>query len=284
MKTYLIAILGIISIFSMSCQEVITIDLEEGPKRLVVEGRIEKDKDNPSGYQSIRLSTTADYFYNEAIPPASGAEVTIRDNQGNSFILRESDSDRGLYETNEMVAEVGVEYTITIIYAGETYRGKETMLPVAAIDSIYQLFREKNTFDEEGIRVSIDYTDPVNETNYYFWEQFRNGQTLITPNPGTKFTLLSSDELYNGQTIRGKLPNDELIYIAGDMAEVRQIALSEFAYKYYFAIFEQEGSRGGLSTPPAAIRGNIENLTDPDRYPLGYFYASEISKGELVVQ
>jgi len=212
----------------MSCQEVITIDLEEGPKRLVIEGRIEKDKDNPSGYQSIRLSTTADYFYNEAIPPASGAEVTIRDNQGNSFILRESDSDKGLYETNEMIAEVGVEYTITIVYAGETYRGKETMLPVAAIDSIYQLFREENTFDEEGIRVSIDYTDPVNETNYYFWEQFRNGQTLITPNPGTKFTLLSSDELYNGQTIRGKLPNDELIYIAGDMAEVRQIALSEF--------------------------------------------------------
>jgi hypothetical protein len=75
-----------------------------------------------------------------------------------------------------------------------------------------------------------------------------------------------------------------MIFVSGDRAEVRQIALSEFAYKYYFAIFDQEGSGGGLSTPPAAIRGNIENLTDPDHYPLGYFYASEISKATLMVK
>ena len=72
-----------------------------------------------------------------------------------------------------------------------------------------------------------------------------------------------------------------MIFVPGDRAEVRQIALSEFAYRYYFAIFDQEGSGGGLSTPPAAIRGNVENLTNPDKYPLGYFYASEISVARL---
>jgi hypothetical protein len=284
MKTYILTILGIMSIVSISCQEVITVDLEEGTKRLVVEGRIESDRDNPTGYQSIRLSTTADYFINDEVPPASGAEVTITDDRGNLYTLVESSSDKGRYETNDLFAEVGRIYKITIVYEGETYQGQETMLAVADIDSIYQLFREENTFDEEGIRISIDYSDPAEEVNYYYWEQFRNGSTLITPNPGTKWTLLSSDDLYNGQKVRGKLPNDELIYKPGDRAEVRQISLSEFAYKYYFAIFDQEGSGGGLSTPPVAIRGNIENLTNPDRYPLGYFYASEVSKATLMVK
>jgi hypothetical protein len=284
MKTYISVLIAVISIVSISCQEVVTIDLEEGPQRLVVEGRIEKDKDDPQGYQSIRLSLTADYFLNDVAPPATGAKVSIRDDQGNNFSLVESETEKGLYETNDLLAEIGREYTITIEHDGEIYMGTEMMLPVAAIDSMYQIFREENTFDEEGIRVSIDYTDPVEQVNYYFWEQFRNGSTLITPNPGTKWTLISSDELYNGQTIRGKLPNDELIYAAGDKAEVIQIALSEFAYNYYFAIFEQEGSRGGMSTPPAVIRGNIENITNPDQYPLGYFFASEISKRVVIIQ
>jgi hypothetical protein len=284
MKINLVLVAALISIISISCQEVITIDLDEGPKRLVVEGRIENTRENPSGYQSIRLSVTADYFINDVIPPATGAEVTVVDDRGNTYRLTESSSTKGLYETNQLQAEIGTEYTLTIIYSGETYQGQETMLAVTAIDTMYQKFREKNTFDEEGIRINIDYSDPVDQTNYYYWEQYRNGTTVITPNPGTKWTLVSSDELYNGQTIKGKIPNDELIYVAGDIAVIKQIALSEFAYKYYFAIFEQEGSRGGLSTPPAPIRGNIENLTNPDRYPLGYFYASEISIGRLEVQ
>jgi hypothetical protein len=284
MKTYILTILGIMSIVSISCQEVITIDLEEGPKRLIVEGRIERDKDNPTGYQSISLSTTADYFINDMIPAVSGAKVTIKDDRGNLYALVESSSDKGRYETNDLFAEVGRVYTITIVYGGETYQGQETLLAVAEIDSIYQQFREENIFDEEGIRITIDYSDPAEEENYYYWEQFRNGSTLITPNPGTKWSLISSDELYNGQTIRGKLPNDEMIFIPGDRAEVRQIALSEFAYKYYFAIFDQEGNRGGLSTPPALIRGNLENLTNPDNFPLGYFYASEISVAALNVK
>jgi hypothetical protein len=284
MKAYLNFIVLLLPIITISCQEVITIDLQEGPKRLVVEGRIEMNKENPSGYQAIRLSTTANYFINNDIPPATGAEVTIKDDQGNLFFLKESASQKGLYETNQLTAEIGSEYTLTIVYDGETYQAFESMNSVAPIDSIYQKFRGKNTFDEEGIRVNIDYNDPVEQVNYYYWEQYRNGTIQITPNPGTKWTLLSSDQLYNGQTIRGKIPNDELIYIPGDKAEVKQIALSEFAYKYYFAIFDQEGNRSGLTTPPAPIRGNIENLTNPDNYPLGYFYASEISVAAITVQ
>ncbi len=44
------------------------------------------------------------------------------------------------------------------------------------------------------------------------------------------------------------------------------------------------GGRGLFDTPPEPIRGNIENVTDPEHYALGYFGASEISEARLVIK
>jgi len=95
---------------------------------------------------------------------------------------------------------------------------------------------------------------------------------------------VSNDELYNGQYIKGRLINDDLIYSSGQNGMIRQIGLSEYAYKYYFALFDQEGSRGNLSSPPAPLRGNIQNISNPDNYALGYFYAAEISEKQIRIQ
>ncbi len=283
MKKIILSSFFIFAGLLFSCQEVVSIDLEEGQKRLVVEGRIEKQKSGSSGYQKLKLTTTNNYFSNESSPGVSGAGVTITDEQGKAIFFTENANQKGLYETYDLVPETGQTYILSITFSGEKYQAVETLLPVANIDSIYQAFVDENTFNEAGIRVKIDYVDPADQINYYYWEQFIDGISEITPNPGTKFTIVSSDELYNGQPFLGKTPNDELIYSQGQKALIRQIALSEFAYKYYFALFDQEGSRGGLTAPPAPIRGNIENLTNPDRYALGYFYASEIDEEELIV-
>ena len=136
----------------------------------------------------------------------------------------------------------------------------------------------------DDVLVTTMALDPADQTNYYYWEQYQDGVSFIQPNPGTKFSLVSSDELYNGQFVRGRLVDDDIIYTPGQTGLIRQIALSEFAYKYYFAIFDQEGSRGNLSSPPAPIRGNIENTTNPDNYALGYFYAAEISEREIIIK
>ena len=40
MNNLITILISLIALFSMSCQEVINIDLEEGQKRLVVEGRV----------------------------------------------------------------------------------------------------------------------------------------------------------------------------------------------------------------------------------------------------
>jgi hypothetical protein len=170
------------------------------------------------------------------------------------------------------------------VYNGEIFEGSETLVPVAKIDTAYQELVEESVFDDEGIRLRIDYTDPAETEDYYFWEQFRNGETFIEANGGTKWTLISSDEFYNGRKVIGKQPNDEIVYIPGDIAYVKQIGISKFQFDYYWLLFEQAASGGLFAPPSAAVKGNIENLTNPDLYPLGYFGASEVKSAEIIIQ
>jgi hypothetical protein len=279
----LISVLGLALVF-YSCQEVVNVDLEDGPERLVVEGMIGKLKDSDSGHQRIRLSTTAPYFANDEAPPAGGANVRILDEEENVYVFAESDQYPGLYETNELYAELYHEYTLEIEFRGDTYRAREMLTPVAEIDTIYQYFVEESLFDEEGIRVRIDFTDPGDEENYYLWQQFRDGDTFIDPNPGTKWSLIASDEFYNGTRVFGREPNEEMIYEPGQTALVRQMSISKQAYDYLFLLFDQSGSGGPFSTPPVTIRGNVQNKTTPERYALGYFLAGEIDEAELTIR
>lgn len=267
-----------------SCQEVIQIDLSEGPQRLVVEGRIEKIKGKVNGYQKIRLTTTSNYFSNQPAPTVSNVFISVSDNKGNNYVFTESGQEPGLYEVTDLFAEVGETYTLRIDYRGEIYEARATLLPVADIDSIYQEFKAKTLFDEEGIRIKVDFTDPPQPGNYYYWEQFRDGEIFINPNPGTKWTLVSSDEFFNGLKVIGREPNSDMIYDAGQKALVRQYAISEQFYNYMFLLYEQATGGGPNEAPPATLRGNIKNITNPENYPLGFFGASEVAEAELLVR
>ena len=271
-------------ILTWSCQEVIQIDLEEGKKRLVIEGRIEKIKGQNIGYQSITLSTTNNYFSNSQTPRVTGATVSVSDDSGTVYPLQESATIAGLYETNNLFAEIGSTYTLHINYKGEKFRGSAKIGPVAPIDSIYQEFKTENLFDEEGIRIKIDFTDPPIKGNFYKWQQFQDGEISIDVNPGTKWTLISPDEFFNGIKVIGREPNDEMIFEPGQQALVRQLSISKEEYDYMFLLYDQATGGGPFDAPPSTIRGNIENLTNPENYPLGYFGASEVAEAEMIIQ
>ncbi len=271
------------------CEEVITIDLEEGPERLVVEGRIERIKEKQSSYQEILLSMTDAFFSDSSTPKVSGALVTVSDELGNTTTFAESEAEPGRYVTNELQAEIGRTYTLTIQFAGDTYEARATLLAVAAIDSIYQRFVENHRpgdEGEDGLRVFIDYTDIAGVENYYLWEQFVDGVSQMEATADdNQFHLISKDQFYDGQKIVAGNPYERSVVEPGQEVLLRQISLSAFAYDYYFLLFDQAGGgRVIFDTPSAPIKGNIENVTDPERYPLGYFGASEVSQAEILIQ
>ncbi|OEK03966.1 hypothetical protein BFP71_10725 [Roseivirga misakiensis] len=275
-------------LFTFSCTDTLDVDLEEGTVRLVVEGRLELFKDGSgSGYQSIRLTTTAPYFQNEQVPAATGASVLVRDlGTQQIYQFTESNTEPGIYETQGLVPIVGNEYQLEIEYEGNTYQATDRMLPVADIDRLAQFFKEETIFTDEGIGLELDYEDPTDEVNYYHWQTFRNDTLLVKADVGNQFNLVSSDEFYNGLQVQGfELAND-FTFQVGDVALVRQYALSEAAYDYYRNFYEQAVgiSPGFGDVVPATLRGNVRNLTDDSLYPLGFFEASEVAQMGITIQ
>jgi hypothetical protein len=56
---------------------------------------------------------------------------------------------------------------------------------------------------------------------------------------------------------------------------IRQLAISEGAYNYWEQMRINSNQDGGLyEKQPFAIKGNLKNVTSPDRDVLGYFYAA----------
>ncbi len=171
-------------------------------------------------------------------------------------------------------------------YDGDTYRAVADLRAVPAIDTLYFIFEEETILiEDEGFRVTIDYVDPPGVANFYLWEQLIDGQNVLPPDPGNAFNLVGKDEFFDGQAIFGYQPNHEVAFQSGQLATVRQIALSAEGHDYYRALFEQNalGSGSPFSIPPASVRGNVANITDPDRFALGFFEAAEVSIAEAVV-
>ncbi len=274
----------LIGLCSTGCERIVDVDLEEGPRRLVVEGRIEIVKEAPGSTQTIRLTTTDAFFSNAPPPPASGAAVSVRDGSGGVFPFAETAP--GVYTTSHLAAAIATTYTLTIDWEGDTYAATATALPVAPIDRLYFVFVEKTVITErEGYRATIDYVDPAGVANFYLWEQFVDGELTLLPDPGNVLNLVSEDTFYDGQAVLAYQPNDEIALQAGQTSEIRQVALSRAAYDYYLALFEQNslGSGDPFSIPPANVRGNVSNTTTPGRLALGYFEAAEVSVATAVV-
>ena len=277
-------ILFIIGAALMACEKEIDLDLGTPNQQLVVEGRIERAVGSTPEINrlQVRLTLLADFFANVPAPPATGATVWVTTPGGNLYDYQEAEP--GLYVTNGLVAQAGQTYTLHIEWLGQSYQATETVSPVPPIDAIYQVFEEENLFEDGGLKVAIDFQDMAGVPNYYFWETYVNDTLRVLPDPGNSRNLIAKDEFFDGQTIEGYFPNEELVVTPGQQVVVRQIGLSEQAYQYYFLLFDQAGKTGQLiDTPPATVRGNVRNLTDAQNKPLGYFFAAEVAELNILI-
>ncbi len=282
MKALLVALAAVAA---AGCTRVVDLDVAEGPTRLVVEGRIELRAGNGSGHQEIRLTTTDAFDRAGPAPAARGAVVTVNDGAGQVVSFPELATRPGVYAVDGFQPVVGRRYTLTIDYLGDRYQASHDLLPVAPIDSLYFVFEEEGIPQgDSGFRAVIDYTDPAGRDDYYLWELRVDDVPRIAVDPGNRFRIISEDRFYDGGRVIGYQPYDEEVVDPGQRVSVRQVALSESAFRYYFALFEQTTGGGGpFSAPPASVRGNVANLTDPSRVALGFFSAAQVAERVAVV-
>ncbi|OYQ45106.1 hypothetical protein CHU92_02215 [Flavobacterium cyanobacteriorum] len=264
----------IAGLFAASCEEVVNVDLNTAPPRLVIEASIDWVKGTDGSQQKIKLSTTTGY-YNPAIPLVSGATVFITKADNTVFNFVETPG-TGEYICNNFVPEVGGTYTLTVVYNGQTYTSTETLNPVPDITNVIQ--DNEGGFLNEDIEVRFFFQDEPVVENYYLIRF----DTNRLPYPDYDVT---DDQFFDGNEMFGFFSQEDLT--AGDVVGIRLYGISERYYNYMGILISVSGGDGGggpFATPPATVRGNIINQTNEANYPLGYFRLSEVSTINYTIQ
>jgi hypothetical protein len=264
MKKINILLVLIFAIFLNGCEDVVSIDLKADAPKLVIEASINWYKGTSGSEQKIKLTTTTGY-YSDKIPTVSGATVSVKNNSNTTFKFIEL-SDTGVYMCSNFTPVINEAYTLTIINNGNIYTATETLKSVAPISEIIQ--NNEGGFTGTDVEIKTYYTDPANETNYYLYQY--NYSKDVKQN-----FYADEDTFFQGNKFFSISQSDNLK--VGDKVTVTHYGVSKPYYNYMNVLISVAGSTGGspFQSPPATVRGNVINATNPNDFPLGYFSISE---------
>ncbi len=263
------------------CTERINVNLDNSYIRLVVDGGITND----SMQQSVSLSKSASYFYNQPPPMISHAMVTISDGSFLDTLVEELPDNPGIYTLpKNFRGVIGKTYGLDIklpevIGNSAEYSSACKIMKVARLDSIKAEFNPDLGKNGHWL-VKIYAQEPGDEINFYLLKYYRNG-VLMTDSIQKWST--SDDKYFNGSYIKGLTafyinnghpwetlhPGDTLI-----------VQMSGITREYYD--FIQEVQQAGyqipfFSGPPANVEGNISGGG------VGFFTAYSNSFAKLII-
>lgn len=263
-----IAILaGIISL--SSCEDVIDVELEEGPLQLVVNGRITDEA--PA---HVTLSTTAPYFESGPTPRVSGAIVQLFEDNTPLEILAEDHMKPGNY-VGTTPAEIGKSYHIEIQLPETSSHFQETfwksiperVFPIFEIDSVYIRFNNTPPLPV-GFYLNFQFLRPFEYpagAAYRIQREFNDSVFLQD--------FLFIENAGDLESFRFRPLINELIE-PGDTVSLTFSSISTRYLEYLTVVFQQLNSGGLFDPPPAPIRGNVQRVGGDNRVALGYFHAS----------
>jgi len=239
----------------VSCQKVITVNLNDVAKKYVIEGNIS----NEPGICIVRITQTKNFTENNDFPGVSGATVAIADNGNPPVSLTETSP--GFYTTDQLNGTPGHQYTMNVVINGESFSASSTMPSSVNLDSIF--VEDKMIFGDSTRTVHVNYTDPDEKGNAYRFIQYRN-------NVQEKDVFAINDDYTNGNAVSTQLrtydnSTDDIKLRSGDSVKVIMECIDTPVYLYWFSIDAASGSSdsGTPANPVSNITGNA----------LGYFSA-----------
>ncbi len=273
----------VVLIFSCETDVSNDINLAASPAKLVINGGLERNTVSPLSVQQLRLTTTNNFLSNEPNQIVTDADISITDGTNTWTFTHQGD---GFYSNTTLIPELGTTYTITILWNGETYQGSDTLNEAPEFDAFFTEFEEETIFSPGGYFLKFDSTDPANIENYYYNRLFKNGEFVISPDPGNAQNLITSDEFFDGQQRTGVDINGEISFEIGEMATGQQLGISKEYFDYLFELFTQTGNTGisfGGNPPPATIRSNVINITTPSNRAVGFFYTADVVESSIII-
>ncbi|RYE11504.1 MAG: DUF4249 domain-containing protein [Sphingobacteriaceae bacterium] len=245
----------------LSCKNVIEIDFKNAAQQLVIEGNVT----NGSNTQMVKISKSVAITDASNFPAVSGAAVTISSN-GNIYPLKEVSA--GNYSITGLRGQPGKTYQLHVSYNGQTYTAASAMPKQVRLDSVS--LDITSIVGKEFKTISVAYTDPAAETNYY--------RFILTVNNKTSANyFIYTDQLTNGRPVNRNLRDNDLNLEKGDLALIEMQCIDSSIYQYWNGL-SQNQNRGGASTTPANPVSNISNGA------LGYFSAHTVQNVQLTVK
>ena len=288
MKLYKILSLALICFLFNACEDVITVDLEDGDEQLVVDAWI----NNQMKPQIVRLVRTSPYFDSSPSPAVTGATVKITDNNGTEFSFVDNNNGDYIWTPagSTSFGQIDNTYTLSIVTEGKEYSAVSTMNRIMQIDSITSEYREEELGNPEGIYASLFATDIIGAGDAYWIKTYKNGQYLNEP---SEMNLAYDGGFTAGAMIDGvvfiipireginpfgeedEAGNDLPPYEVGDSIYVEVHSLTEDAFFFLNASRTQMtlGDATLFAEPPSNVSSNIIplNATDARDEPVGFF-------------
>lgn len=263
--------LSLALLLGLGCEEVVDVDLPTSETRLVIDALIGYNDNNgdPISIGEVRLTLTSPFFQ-ETIEPAVNATVEIIDEAtGQNYPLLENEL--GVFRTGLPNLQFNRDYTLVVNYNDQEYTATERLIRSPEIDNVEQgdgfLFDE-----EEETEVLITLTDIPNERNFYLFS-FGFDNFLVVEDEFFEDSQLTFSYFYE-DVEPGDITAITLFGVDSDFATYAELALTQAG----------EDNGGPFATPPATIRGNIVNTTNPDNFPFGYFALSQFDTKLLTIQ
>lgn len=240
---------------TVSCEEVIDIELNSAKPALVAEGIIEKDS-----LSWIRLSYTTDYFNSSESTWVADALVVLQDDAGNSELLNYFGD--GLYKGTRLKGKPDRKYEMSFTLKETTYSASSILYPPSVF---YEMKFEKSAFKQPGedkqlYTISLKFSDDPDTDNYY------NIEFLVNGVPDSEsYTLISDKYFVTGDIIlfspRWKF------FEKDDIVKVIINSIDEKEYTFLSQLNDLSGTgMGGSSTPYNPVSNFGQTV-------LGYFRA-----------
>ncbi len=284
-----------------SCLTPIEVETENIGGKLVVSGQVSSIPER----NFVQLGITAN---TERLPvPLSGADVILLSEGGQSYGYTEDPSNQGMYFLQGISGEPLKTYQIRVTTpSGEIYESAWEEMPQQAgqVTATYEFVREEFT-DLEGIvstepfiKIYLNSTLPAgSQTPYVKWNTIES--FLLTPTdfpdplgyvPPPCFIIQDADPqrivLFNGEDVKATTVENLLAvsrivdwtFIEKHYFTTYQSSLTRDAYEYWRKVNIVANQVGSIfDTPPAEIKGNINNIKNPDEKVYGYFQATNES-------
>jgi hypothetical protein len=263
------------SIAFTGCEEIITIDINQAPTQLVIDGLV-TDQDT---IHMVHITTSTDFDGNGA-QDIVNASVEVSDNLGNVYNYTHnpegSDSLQGYYFSDQKFAgEDYAIYNLRVSHNNQLFNASDTLRPITTIDSLLIRVDDDAIDDSESdgkiYQVLLYAQEPQETIDFYYFKFYRDGVIESDEN-----NIYVFDDQVLGSTLDG-LPSP-VLFREGELAGVEIYSLTRAQFVYFTDMANLLNNDGGMfSPPPANPRTNLTGGA------LGLFQVSGISSASILI-